>query len=162
MRLQTLKKWFTLCLQLSGYWGFETPPPWSHTGCQMGRVTFSGPCVWSMVKLRSGLETEHPAPSGNLVHAVHKSLRSFHLDGSKDWIVGRGWQSCSIKHRDLTSYHLEGDATYATRGQEDFKFKNTQGKNKKLPRRKPWHLCHCLFNTYYVAISLCRALPSEK
>lgn len=63
---------------------------------------------------------------------------------------------------DLTSYHLEGDATYATRGQEDFKFKNTQGKNKKLPRRKPWHLCHCLFNTYYVAISLCRALPSEK
>lgn len=86
----------------------------------MGRVTFSGPCVWSMVKLRSGLETEHPAPSGNLGHAVHKSLRSFHLGGSKEWRVGRGWQSSSIKHRDLTSYHLEGDATYTTRAQEGF------------------------------------------
>lgn len=100
MHLQSLKKWFTLRLQGSGYlksyplWLLpHSLPPHLHTGVTLGyqiwKVNCSGQCIWGMVTPRSRLDTEHAAPSRNLGHTIHRRLCLHHLDSSRKWRVGK-------------------------------------------------------------------------
>lgn len=59
------------------------------------------------------------------------------------------------------SQHLYSDNVYARRGQEDVSNSRIY-KRTKVSKKEACCLCPFSFNTYYVALLLCRAVSSER